>query len=179
LIPKRRKGSRDSGSYIFALVSLYIELSARYNIQFTNKSAISIKESTGSFNEVLSDIRAILDTDNDVSYSMKKDRYGYIWIVLDGEMESSVAVIHTLADMLEEQGFSQQILASVFLFSYRGKSIYLVYNHKSKKFYPFAPLGGRSRDHELEMLVYSITKNRVDVENDTGRWYPIWDIPTL
>jgi len=179
LILKRRKDSRGSGSYIFGLVSLYIELSTRYNIQFTNKSAISIKESTGSFNEVLSEIRAILDTDNDVSYSMKKDRYGYIWIVLDGEMESSVAVIHTLTDILEEQGFSQQILASVFLFNYRGKNLYLLYNYKSKRFYPFAPLSDRSRDHELEMLVYSIIKNRVDVEKDTGKWYPIWDIPML
>jgi len=59
----------------------------------------------------------------------------------------------------------------------RVRRLYLIYNYKSKRFYPFAPIGSRERDYDTEMLVYSILKDELNMENDVSKWYPIWDIP--
>lgn len=68
-----------------------------------------------------------------------------------------MAAIDAIADAFTEYGFEEQILAGIFTFN-KGKKLYLIYNYKSKRFYPFAPIGNRERDHDLEMLVYFIEK---------------------
>ena len=57
----------------------------------------------------------------------------------------------------------------------------LVYLYKRGTFYPFAPLpgSGERRDNALELQVRAALGSDLRVEQDLGRWFPIWGAPGL
>jgi hypothetical protein len=55
----------------------------------------------------------------------------------------------------------------------------LVYLFKRGTFYPFAPLGGERRDTALELRVKSLLAGELRMEDDLGRWFPVWGAPGL
>ncbi|MEM0030582.1 MAG: hypothetical protein QW572_03100 [Candidatus Nitrosocaldus sp.] len=178
MIFRRRSRGRSNDTSLFALTQAYITLDVRLNARFTGHAATCVKEATGIFNSAVEDVKAFLDASSDISHRVERDRYGYIWFILSMDMiEGVVAAVDAIADTFTEYGFKEQILASVFAFNAdkRGR-FYLVYNHRSNRFYPFASRD-RERDVELEMLIYSILKDELVLEKDRARWYPIWDIP--
>jgi hypothetical protein len=174
---KRRGGDGKDSSSIFRLTTAFITLNIRLKVEFKDLSAICIKEASGGFSDALDSVKGFLSISKEISYSIKYDRYGYIWIIIEGIVEDAVAAIDAIADTFIEYGFEEQILAAIFAFNYKSKKLYLIYNYKSKRFYPFAPIGSRERDYDTEMLVYSIAKGELNMENDVSKWYPIWDIP--
>lgn len=173
----KRDSKREGYGGIFRLTTAFITLSVRLKVEFKNISAICIKEASGVFNDALESVKGFLSVSREVSYNIKKDRYGYVWIIIEGCIEDAVAAIDAVADTFIEHGFERQILAGVFALNYRGERLYLIYNYKSKRFYPFAPIGNKGRDNNLEMLVYSIVKDELSMDNDISKWYPIWDMP--
>jgi hypothetical protein len=54
-----------------------------------------------------------------------------------------------------------------------------VYLFKRGTFYPFAPLGGERRDTALELRVKSLLAGELRMEDDLGRWFPVWGAPGL
>ncbi|MGC5013862.1 PspA-associated protein PspAB [Streptosporangium sp. DT93] len=77
-----------------------------------------------------------------------------------------------------------------------GRRLALVYLYKQGTFYPFAPLPdraagtgtaagtgaggpGRRRDNALELQVRAALGGELRIEQDLGRWFPLWDAPGL
>ena len=125
---------------------------------------------------------------------VEKDGYGYTWVVLeDPDFEDLVTLAHMAAQSLEERGFGTQILSAVFRFRPGPKvqaaggpqvpeRLYLIYNYKRGRFYPFLPRGStvRASDGRLEsgeLQAAAVLSKELPTEPDPGRWYPIWECP--
>ena len=125
---------------------------------------------------------------------VEKDGYGYSWIVLeDPDFEDLVTLAHMAVQTLEEKGFGTQILSAVFRFRAGPKveavsgphvpeRLYLIYNYKRGRFYPFLPRGSAARasDGRLEsgeLQAAAVLAKELPTEPDPGRWYPVWECP--
>ncbi len=115
-------------------------------------------------------------------------------------------IISTVIEIIEDKGFSNRILAAIFQFSQisldqnnvnpsiRNKSessftktfkqegtvilpVYLIFNYKKNKFYPFLPIDNGNRDTSKELQVLAILKDVVPFEEDYSKWFSIKDIP--
>lgn len=122
-----------------------------------------------------------------------RDEYGYTWLVARHEPEETVELVndlHAVNTLLEENGFGPQLLCS--LVGFRGaeetesegaaaRSLALVYLYKRGTFYPFAPRAGRKekRDSALELQIRGLLTDDLPVEEDLGRWFPVWGAPGL
>lgn len=123
---------------------------------------------------------ASLHPEFDLAFRAVTDRYGYLWIILEGSrIEDLLAGLTAAGDLVEERGFSDQLLAAVFEFKsdQDASPQYLVYNFKRNNFYPFVPKDGKSRDTEKEMKILSAIGDEVPFERDMSLWYPLWDLP--
>ncbi|BDC36265.1 PspA-associated protein PspAB [Candidatus Methanoliparum sp. LAM-1] len=127
-----------------------------------------------TFVDAKNDILSLLDlSTSDLKYSIIKDDYGYEWFVLkNDDFEDLIVNIHIISEVLIDKGFEERLLSSVFAFN----RFYLIYNYKSGKFYPFAPLNNE-RDNKLEFKIKSMLKEEIPIEEDITRWYPIKNMP--
>ncbi|BCL31142.1 hypothetical protein ACFFS2_04125 [Streptomyces aurantiacus] len=116
---------------------------------------------------------------------VRRDDYGYTWLVSrrgPGELPALVADLHAVNSSLESSGFGPQLLCSLVGFHDGGeRRLGLVYLHKRGTFYPFAPSaeGGERRDNALELQVRAVLADDLRVEQDLGRWFPLWGAPGL
>lgn len=125
---------------------------------------------------------------------VQRDGYGYTWILLeDREFEDLLTLVHMAASTLEEKGYGTQILSAVFRFRPGPRLVaasgpdaparlYLIYNYKRGRFYPFVPKGTGSgpasgRHESGELQAASLLARDLPTEPDPARWYPIWDCP--
>ena len=136
-------------------------------------------------------------------YNIFLDSYNYLWFIITAKdlttnsdtITNVAAGLSSTGDIIEENGFSDQILSAIFKFNFTNrnffeennagryiedynniKSLYLIYNYKTNNFYPYIP-NNSQRDTTKEMQVLSIIKNLVSAETDISKWYPIKDIP--
>jgi PspAB-like protein len=189
-IQKRQTTKSDSDA-IFSLSSAYITLESRVGLKSTGRCAICVKNvNTSDFNEMQRYIQNFLstavNTDFDISFHTSIDNYGYFWVVLSGKtIEGIVAAINAVGDTINEKGFSNQLLAAVFELTNGYNTLYLIYNYKIDKFYPFAPIGRREeaaqgqkrRNNEEEIKIMEAISNEIPFEKNLSFWYPIWDLP--
>jgi hypothetical protein len=80
---------------------------------------------------------------------------------------------------IEERGFSEQLLASVFGFTADegGVQVDLVYAYKRGRFYPFVPTGQKRRDNARELRLKAALEKEMPIEQELERWYPVWGAP--
>jgi hypothetical protein len=180
----RINNPKNDSDAIFSLSSAYITLETKLGLKSTGRCALSVKSINGThFTEMKNDIQRFLDiskTDFELTYRTVTDSYGYFWLIIEGKnMESILAGIAAVGDTIEERGFSSQLLAAIFEFNSREKnnSQYLIYNYKSNKFYPFVPLGQKTRNTEDEMTIMAVIADDVPFQRDMTLWYPLWDLP--
>lgn len=135
---------------------------------------------TTDFRDSLRDVEAVLDGDGWAS--VHEDGHGYTWAVADrDEFESLVTDIYVAADTLMDRGYGERLLAAVFGFQPKpgvsdpdaGRA-YWIYSFRRGSFYPFAPRDMRQRDTTLEVKLQSVLDADLDIEDDTGYWYPLW-----
>ena len=171
---------------INSLSSAYVTLETKLNLRSTGRTAVCIKRaSTQEFNEMKQEIEKFLEAskaDFDLSFRAVVDPYDYLWIViLSKTIEDNVAVITAIGDTIDQKGFSDRLLASVFEFNNGTLIEYLIYNYKIDKFYPFVPINEqqKQRNHSEELKIMSalIDEKKLPFEKDMSRWYPIWNIP--
>ena len=144
------------------------------------------------FRDAIRDVEAVLEGDG--FSDVRVDGHGYTWAVAErGGFESLVTDLYVAADTLEERGYGDRVLAAVFAFESDsgdgeasgesgegggagsgGERVYWVYSFRRGTFYPFAPRAGRERDSTLEVKLQSVLDGELDVEDDTGYWYPLW-----
>ncbi|MDQ5863795.1 MAG: hypothetical protein M3263_02820 [Thermoproteota archaeon] len=175
---------------MFSLSSAYVTLEVKLGLKVTGRCALTFKRVSGTFfYHMEQDIRQFLDNlkpEFDLTWRISTDAYGYMWIVIEGKrIEDLLAGLTTVSDIVEEKGFSDQLLAAVFEFSSdrevgtgRGASQqYLIYNYKRNNFYPFVPVGQKTIDAEQQMKIMATIAEEIPFERDMTLWYPLWDIP--
>jgi PspAB-like protein len=111
---------------------------------------------------------------------MRVDKYGYLWIVLEGSyMDDILTGIAATSDTIAEKGFSNQLLITAFEFlsTKRNNRQYLIYNYKLSRFYPFVPSDNKTRRIEHELKIMAAVADELPFERDMTLWYPIWELP--
>ena len=135
---------------------------------------------TVDFDRVVDDIEDLLAVDaegpEEVS-EVTEDDYGYTWVLLeDPDFESLVTAVHMVADTLIEEGYERYLLCAVFAFE-RDAEVYLIYNFKRGRWYPFVPVAQGRRDEDVERELADLVDGVFAVETDEDRQYALWGIP--
>lgn len=167
---------------LFALPSAAVTLQSAASFVPTGQGAICFRGAQGpAFAQTLEELVHLLDADDDAPVELVTDGFGFTWLVSrQDDVESLVTDLHTVAGSLEVQGFAAQILCSLVPFrDGTGRTVALVYLHKSGTFYPFAPLEGQQRDNVLELQVRDLLRGEMPLEADLSRWMALWGAPGL
>lgn len=118
--------------------------------------------------------------EHQVGFDVKDDDMGYRWIIVTGggEDDDRVTALHVVADILGEDGYGGELLATVFpATDHRGDPFVLVYNYKRSSFYPFCPTGKDARDTARELAIGGVLETALPTEKDVERWYALWGAP--
>ncbi|MFI9610378.1 hypothetical protein ACIHCM_01480 [Streptomyces sp. NPDC052023] len=174
---------------LFALPSAALTLEAAASFTPTGHGAVCFATVEGAaFEQTHREVRALLDADTErtgPSVELERDAYGYSWLVSrrsPGELPLLVNDLHAVNDSMEINGFGPQLLCSLVGFrDEAGRRLALVYLYKRGTFYPFAPLpgAGQRRDSALELQVKAALAGDLRIEEDLGRWFPVWGAPGL
>ena len=138
-----------------------------------------------SFRHVQYDVRDWLDRDAEKTMPTEtiEDSYGFTWLTIHrppDRFESLIADLHGACLKFADSGFGPQLLCAVTAFRDRGeRHVALIYLYKRGTFYPFAPQSEESRDNDLELAFKSVIEEKLRVEPDLGRWFPVWGAPGL
>ncbi|MFD8390187.1 hypothetical protein ACFV2N_13525 [Streptomyces sp. NPDC059680] len=174
---------------LFALPSAAVTLQAAAGFTPTGTGAVCFATVEGAaFEQTHREVQALLDADSDrggLPVELRRDDYGYSWLVSarsPEQLPELVNDLHAVNSALEINGFGPQLLCSLAAFTDDdGRKLALVYLYKRGTFYPFAPLPGAAerRDNALELQVKAALANDLRIEQDLGRWFPVWGAPGL
>ncbi|MER6060131.1 hypothetical protein ABT167_02830 [Streptomyces sp. NPDC001792] len=174
---------------LFALPSAAVTLQAAAGFTPTGTGAVCFATVEGSaFEQTHREVQALLDADTDRSgppVELRRDDYGYSWLVSarsPEQLPELVNDLHAVNSAMEINGFGPQLLCSLAAFTDDGgRRLALVYLYKRGTFYPFVPLPGAAerRDNALELQVKAALGNDLRIEQDLGRWFPVWGAPGL
>ena len=124
----------DDSDAIFSLTSASISIEEKLGLQFSGTAALCVKVINGAvFKNAIKDCTDLLDVSkNEFKFNFKivTDAYNYLWIIINGEKLmthsetiTNVAVaMSATGDILEENGFSGQILSAIFQFKLSGNT---------------------------------------------------------
>ncbi|MEU3658847.1 hypothetical protein AB0E77_03660 [Streptomyces sp. NPDC032940] len=172
---------------LFALPSAAVTLEAAAGFIPTGQGAVCFATVEGAaFEQAHREVRSLLDADaGRTPVEPAQDSYGYSWLVSHrspDELPLLVNDLHAVNSSLEAGGFGPQLLCSLAGFRHDdGRRLALVYLYKRGTFYPFAPLPGdrERRDNALELRIRAVLAGELPVEEDLGRWFPVWGAPGL
>lgn len=168
---------------MFAISTSYPTLTINLELVPTHAAGVCFKPvEAAAFGELLRDMDELLrlaGADSGVEVERVDDDMGFTWIVLrDPDFEDLVTTIHLINGSIEERGFSEQLLCSVFGFrDADGRRVDLVYAYKRGTFYPFVQRGERERDNALEMRLHAALSREMPMEPELERWYAVWGAP--
>ncbi|MGV9704767.1 PspA-associated protein PspAB [Streptomyces sp. NPDC003483] len=189
---------------LFGLPSAAVTLQAAAGFTPTGTGAVCFASVEGAaFADANREVRELLEADTARAESappgepgagppveVTRDEYGYSWLVsrrAPDDLPALVSDLHAVNSTLEGSGFGPQLLCSVVAFEetgdpgQAGRRLGLVYLYKRGTFYPFAPspdAGGR-RDNALELRIKAALADDLRIEQDLGRWFPVWGAPGL
>ncbi|GGS95781.1 PspA-associated protein PspAB [Streptomyces chromofuscus] len=185
----RTKAVTPDLDQLFALPSAAVTLQAAASFTPTGHGAVCFATVEGAaFDQTHREVRALLDADTERTgppVELEQDAYGYSWLVsrrAPDELPLLVNDLHAVNDSMEINGFGPQLLCSLAGFrDPSGRRLALVYLYKRGTFYPFAPLpgAGQRRDNALELQVKAALAGDLRIEQDLGRWFPVWGAPGL
>ncbi|MCS0605143.1 hypothetical protein NX794_28615 [Streptomyces sp. LP11] len=174
---------------LFALPSAAVTLQAAAGFTPTGTGAVCFATVEGAaFEQTHREVQALLDADADRTgppVELAQDGYGYSWLVsrrTPDQLPQLVNDLHAVNSSMEVNGFGPQLLCSLADFTDdAGRRLALVYLYKRGTFYPFAPLpgAGERRDNALELRVRAALGDDLRIEQDLGRWFPVWGAPGL
>ncbi|MDT0614811.1 PspA-associated protein PspAB [Streptomyces lancefieldiae] len=183
----RSKPAAPDLDRLFALPSAAVALESAAGFTPSGQGAVCFATVEGAaFEQTHREVRALLDADaGRAPVELGHDSYGYSWLVSHrspDELPLLVNDLHAVNSSMEANGFGPQLLCS--LAGFRdddGRRLALVYLYKRGTFYPFAPLPGdrQKRDNPLELRVRAVLAGELPVEEDLGRWFPLWGAPGL
>lgn len=176
----RSKPVQPNLDALFALPSAAVTLQAATGLAPTGLGSVSFRTAEGgAFATLESDIRELLGD----RVERSTDSYGYTWLLVRRTPEAVsdlVTELHAVNSSLEGAGFGSSLLCSLISFADPGgRRLAVVYLYKRGTFYPFAPLDGERRDNALELEARGVLAGELPLEEDLGRWFPVWGAPGL
>ncbi|MFG3495890.1 hypothetical protein [Streptomyces sp. NPDC047928] len=186
----RSKPVRPDLDRLFGLPSAAISLQAGTGYAPTGAGSVCFAGvEGGAFGRLQDEVRDLLDADTGrggTPVEFSRDGYGYTWVLARHPADDIAALVndlHAVNTLLQDAGFGPQLLCS--LIGFRdpgtGRALALVYLYKRGSFYPFAPVPGvaEKRDNALELQVRALLADELRMEDDLGRWFPVWGAPGL
>jgi hypothetical protein len=184
IIRGQRTPKRADLDRLFAISTAYPTLTVILGLEPTGRAGVCFKPvEAGVFEELMRDLDQILglaETGDGTTVKRELDGMGFAWVILeDADFEDLVTTTHLVNQTIEERGFSERLLCSVFAFrnGAGGPPVELVYAYKRGAFYPFAPLGEPKRDNALELRLQGALSGEMPMEPELERWYPVWGAP--
>jgi len=164
---------------LFAMSTAYVTLSTNLSLAQAGAGICFKPLEASRFSRAEIELRELLQQsckETNTQYSIKKDSYGYLWVILnDPEFEDLVTTLYMVSETLTDHDFGEQLLCAVFKFKDESV-VYWIYNFKQAKYYPYVPKG-EQRDSSYEFRLRSIMERELPIEKEAERWYPLKDIP--
>lgn len=184
----RTKVAPGKVDQLFQLSTATLDIESNLSSHFEGRAALVLRsvdnQSYDAVEKELHDLLQVGGRDLPVAAHTKTDSMGFHWMVYNGkDVEDVINALHLTAEMIQEQGFSDSLLAAIFSFSHedanrtRDRQWYLIYSYRRAAFYPFAPTGGKNRDSSWEFRLAQSLGTGLNVEKDQDRWYALWDPP--
>ena len=184
IIRGQRTPKRADIDRLFAISTAHATLTVNLGLVPTGRAGVCFKPvEAGAFAELMRDLDELLalaSASGGTRVLRETDSMGFAWVVLeDPDFEDLVTTTHLVNTTIEERGFSERLLCSVFGFTEAegGEPVDLVYAYKRGTFYPFAPRGGDRRDNALELRLQGALAGELPLEPELERWYPVWGAP--
>lgn len=184
----RTRPTPGKADQLFQLTTARLDIETTLFSTFGRRAALVLRSvDNAAYDAVsrdLSDVLKIGGQDLPVKAKSQMDSMGFHWTILEGdELDDIVNALHLTAELVREAGYSDSLLAAMFVFDHSDQERrldyrwYLIYSYRRGLFYPFVPKGGRNRDFPHEFRLAESLKNWLQVEKDTERWYALWDPP--
>ena len=166
---------------LFAISTAEVTLETKLGLKPDGAAAVCIKPVESSRYETARlEIEGLLNISYKVTktdYSVQKDSYGYLWLVLrDPDLDDLVATMQMVSSTLIDEGFGTQLLAAIYRFK-GNTAVYWIYSFKEGAYYPFVPSRPSQRDNAFELRLKSVMEPELPIVKDLTRWYPIWGMP--
>jgi len=172
---------------LFAITTAYVTLETACEISSTGSAAVVLQPlRTPEFQTVIKETAEVVKAtaaEEGAVVETKEDEFAYSWLIVR-QKPSSISVeglavaINGISSSLESSGFGERLLCAVFGFREgSGRPLYLIYNYKRGKWYPFVPSGERERDSTRELELKGRLAAELPLEEELGRWFPLWGIP--
>ncbi|WP_243719766.1 hypothetical protein [Actinomadura sp. KC06] len=144
----------------------------------------------GAFGRAQRDVARLLGADGGRESGLSAGPYGWGWAQVTrppDAFDRLVADLHMVNSTLTAAGYGPYLLCSVVSFRRDDakQRLYLVHSPGRGTFYPFAPRppdvpsAEHRRNNTVETSARDALAGELDIEPDTGRWFPIWDAPGL
>ncbi len=178
-----RKPQRPNLDQLFAMTTAEMTLRINLELEPLPVSGVCFRPvDMSAFKQTMRELDQLLDEGGGPDATVtrqEKDDHGFQWILIeDPQFEDLVTATHHVNQTLQDNGFGEQLLCSMFAFeSAEGETVYLVYGYKRGTFYPFVPSGDQSRDNTAEMRLGESLKGELPIEAELERWYPLWGHP--
>jgi PspA associated protein B len=180
----RRKLAQPAPDRLFAMSTAYVTMQTGLGMNSRGSAAIVFQPlATADFESIVREMEEVVRataSDSGTTVSSQDDTYGFRWLILRGsDFDELVVGINAVSGALEAGGYGERVLCAVFAFDDSQKRhLYWIYNYKRGAFYPFAPAGGaEQRDNERELILKAQLGKELPVEQELGRWFPLWGIP--
>lgn len=139
---------------------------------------------TADFDQIVKDMVEVLQLTGDetgTTIESRDDTFGYRWMVLaDDDFEDLVVGLNAVNSALRDGGYGDRVLCALFAFrDDRDRPVHFIYNVKRATYYPLVPKQGaqQARDNERELQLKARLERELPIEQDLGRWFPLWDVP--
>jgi len=180
----KRKVSGPAPDRLFALTTAYVDLETAHGITTAGGAGIVFQAlATGDFDQIVKETEELLrgtGEDTGTTVESHEDEFGYRWIVVkDPDIDDLVVAVNTVSDGLQVGGYGDRVLAAVFSFQdTQRRPVYLIYNYKRGKWYPFVPGDGdKTRSNERELQLKAQIGSSLPIEPELERWFPLWGAP--
>jgi PspA associated protein B len=182
----RRKLEKPKSERLFAMTTAYVTMETALGITSRKSAAIVFQPiENADFQQLLADSEAVVrgvGEESGTTIDTENDTYGYRWLIVrDDDFEDLVVALNALSTSLDEGGYGERILASVFAFQDdQGRPLYWIYNYKRGHFHPFVPdaaRGAEARDNERELRLRAQIGTELPVEPELERWTALYGIP--
>jgi hypothetical protein len=178
---KKLKGAAPDR--LFAMTTAEVTLETSLGLKHKAAAGIVFQPlETADFEGIVTETEELLRgtaADSGTEVKSSADEFGYRWLTLhDTDFEDLVVAMNTVSSELEGGGYGDRLLAAVFPFEDKGRTIYFIYNFKRGAYYPFVPApGDKARDSERELRLKAQVGPELPFEEDITRWFPLWEIP--
>jgi len=178
-----RKPRRPNLDRLFAMTTAELTLRINLELEPLPVSGVCFRPvDMSAFKQTMRELDQLLDEGAGPDATLtrqEKDEHGFLWILIeDRQFEDLVTATHHVNQTLQDHGFGEQLLCSMFAFKpSEGDTAFLVYGYKRGTFYPFVPTGSQRRDNTAEMRLAEALKGELPIESELERWYPLWGHP--